>query len=62
MEQATENIFFEPETEFTIGKTRFIVTAHYDDTQDSMQVKIARLLKHAVSQLPKLEKCDIMAA
>jgi len=62
MEKQTDTIFFEPETEFIIGKTRFIVTAHYDDTQDSMQEKIARLLKYAVSQLPKLEKCDTIAA
>ena len=62
MEQKTDTIFFEPETVFFIGKTRFIVTAHYDDKQDSMQEKIARLLKSAVSQLPKAEKYDIMAA
>jgi len=60
MEQ--ETIFFEPETEFIIGKMRFIVTAHYDNAQDSMQEKIARLLKNAVSQLPKTEKCDTIAA
>jgi len=62
MDQATESIPFEPETEFMIGKMRFIVTAHYDDTQDSMQAKIARLLKNAVSQLPNPEKYDIIAA
>ena len=62
MEQIPESIPFEPETEFMIGKMRFIVTAHYDDTQDSMQTKIARLLKNAVSQLPNPEKYGTIAA
>jgi len=52
MEQATDQVFFETESEFIIGKMRFLVTAHFDDTQDCMQDKIKHLLKNAAAQLP----------
>jgi len=52
MEQTTERYDFPLESEFIIGKMRFLVTAHYDDTQDCMQDKITRLLKNAAAQLP----------
>ena len=48
MEQIPDCIYFAPEMEFMIGKTRFIVSAQYDEKQESLPEKLARLLKKAV--------------
>ena len=59
MQQISESIPFEPETEFMIGKMRFIVTAHYDDTQEQARDKeINRLYEkiyedQALGRLPE---------
>ena len=42
---------FETETAMTIRGIQYIVTAHYDDTQEDLPTKVARLLKKDVSEM-----------
>jgi hypothetical protein len=46
-----ETIYFPPESEMVIGKTRFIVTAHYDENAESLPEKLGRLLKKEVREM-----------
>ena len=48
MEQLPDSIHFERETVLNIRGMRIIVTSHFDDTQESLPEKLARLLKKAV--------------
>ena len=62
MVQTPDSIYFEPETEFIIGNMRFLVTAHYDDSQDTMQDKIARLLRNDIKNSTNPQNHDTIAA
>ena len=62
MEQLPDSIHFERETVLNIRGMRIIVTSHFDDTQEGLKEKIARLLKNDFAQLPNPEKYGIMAA
>jgi len=62
MEQIPETIFFERQHIYTIRGVRIIVNSHFDDTQDSLRDKIARLLKNDIANLTDPQKCDIIAA
>ena len=44
-------IEFPRESEYVIGNTHFIVTEHFDDTQEDLKEKMARLLKKEVSEM-----------
>ena len=50
-ENESVTIEFPRENVIDIGGTRFIVTAHYDETQDDLQTKVARLLKKEVGKM-----------
>jgi hypothetical protein len=62
MEQIPDTIFFERQHIYNIRGVRIIVNSHFDDTQDSLRDKIARLLKNDVANLQNPEKYGIMAA
>jgi len=51
MEAENTTIDFETETAMTIRGIQYIVTAHYDDTQEDLPTKVARLLKKDVSEM-----------
>jgi len=53
MEAEPTTIALETETTMTIRGIQYIVTAHYDDTQESLPEKVARLLKKDVCTLDK---------
>ena len=50
MEINTQHVELPRESTINIGGTRFIVTAHFDDTREQLQPKIARLLQNYVEQ------------
>ena len=62
MEQNPDTISFERETIMHIRGVRFIVTSHFDDTQDRLQDKVARLLKNDIAHLQNPEEYGIIAA
>ena len=62
MEQIPDSISFERRTVLNIRGTRIIVNSHFDDTQDSLRDKIARLLKNDIANLTDSQKSDIIAA
>ena len=62
MEQIPDCIHFERQHIYNIRGVRIIVNSYFDDTQDSLRDKIARLLKNDIAQLQNPEKYGIMAA
>jgi len=48
-----ETIALETETTMMIRGIQYVVTAHYDDTQESLPEKLARLLKNDVCTLDR---------
>ena len=48
METTTQHVEFPRESTIEIGGTRFIVTAHYDDSHDALPDKLIRLLKKEI--------------
>jgi hypothetical protein len=62
MEQIPDTIYFERQHIYNIRGVRIIVNSHFDDTQEGLRDKIARLLKNDVSKLTNPEKSDTMAA
>jgi len=53
MEQPVNCVPLERESTMTIRGIQFTVTAHYDDNQESLPEKLARLLKKDVCTLDK---------
>jgi hypothetical protein len=53
MERVNDCIPLEQETTMTIRGIQYIVTAHYDDAQESLPEKLARLLKKEVCTLDR---------
>jgi len=53
MEPETSCITLERESTITIRGIEFIVTSHYDDKQESLKEKVARLLKNELCTLDK---------
>ena len=62
MEQIPETIYFERQHIYNIRGVRMIVNSHFDDTQEGLRDKIARLLKNDVSKLTDQANCDTIAA
>ena len=50
METNTQCVELPRENVIEIGGTRFIVTAHFDDTREQLQSKVAHLLQNYVEQ------------
>lgn len=51
-------IEFPRESEYVIGGTHFIVTAHYDETQEDLKTKVGRLLKKEVGKMVQSTMSD----
>jgi len=53
MEPVNNSVPLERETTMMIRGIQYVVTAHYDDTQESLPEKLARLLKKEVCTLDR---------
>ena len=53
MEPVNDCIPLEQETTMMIRGIQYVVSAHYDDTQESLPDKLARLLKKEVCTLDR---------
>ena len=53
MEPVNDCIPLEQETTMTIRGIQYVVSAHYDDTQESLPDKLARLLKKEICTLDR---------
>lgn len=51
MNNENKQIPFKTETKMTIGKTTYIVTAHFDNTKEPLKRKINHLLNAEIGSL-----------
>jgi len=49
--EGVTTIEFERETTMTIRGIQYVVTSHFDDSQEDLKTKVARLLKNDVREM-----------